>query len=102
MDVYTWIAYRTYGVYTSGGQPIKIPWESLQAQFASNFGGNLNSDLLTADEIIKKEMQALRDFRRKFLISLKKLTEYYPVLRDVVYSDNKFLTISGAKLIPHK
>lgn len=81
---------------------MKIPWKSLQAQFAANFGGNLDSDILTADEIIKKEMQAARDFRRKFLISLKKLANYYPVLNDVVHSDSEFLVISGTKLIPQK
>lgn len=102
MDVYTWIAYRTYLVYTSGGRPVKIPWESLQAQFAATYGQNADQSLLTVDEIIKKETQALIDFRRKFLLSLKKLATYYPVLNDVVDSDSQFLTISAAKLIPHK
>ncbi|NLB77136.1 MAG: protein kinase [Crenarchaeota archaeon] len=102
MDVYTWVAYRTYGVYTSGGRPIKIPWESLQAQFAANYGKGLDTNTLTADELIKKETQALIDFRRKFLISLKKLATYYPVLNDVIHSDSQFLTIGGAKLIPYK
>lgn len=102
MDVYTWIAYRTYGVYTSGGRPVKIPWESLQAQFAANYGQNLDQSLLTADDIVKKEAQALIDFRRKFLNSIKKLTTYYPVLNNVVDSDSQFLTVGGAKLIPYK
>ena len=102
MDVYTWIAYRTYGVYTSGGRPIKIPWESLQAQFAANYGKGLDTNTLTADELIKKETQALINFRSKFLISLKKLATYYPVLNDVIHSDSQFLTVSGAKLIPYK
>ncbi|CAM5186533.1 hypothetical protein OURE66S_01224 [Oligella ureolytica] len=102
MDVYTWVTYRTYLVYTSGGRPVKIPWKSLQAQFAANFGGNLDSDILTADEIIKKEMHALRNFRSRFLVSLKKLSHYYPVLNDIVHSDSEYLVISGAKLLPQK
>ena len=102
MDVYTWIAYRTFGIYTSGGRPVKIPWESLQAQFAANFGGNLNLDVLTADEIIKKEAQALIDFRRKFLLSLNKLSKFYPELNKTISSDSQFLTVGGAKLIPLK
>lgn len=102
MDVYTWIAYRTYGIYTSGGRPVKIPWESLQAQFAANFGGNLDKDILTADEIIKKEVQALRDFRKRFLFSLNKLAQFYPELNKTISADSQFLTVGGAKLIPYK
>lgn len=89
-------------VYTSGGRSVKIPWESLQAQFAANYGQNLDQSLLTADEIVKKEVQALINFRRKFLNSIKKLTTYYPVLNNVVHSDSQFLTVGGAKLIPYK
>lgn len=102
MDVYTWIAYRTYGIYTSGGRPVKIPWESLQAQFAANFGGNLDKDILTADEIIKKEVQALRDFRKRFLFSLNKLAQFCPELNKTISADSQFLTVGGAKLIPYK
>ena len=102
MDVYTWIAYRTYGIYTSGGRPVKIPWESLQAQFAANFGGNLDKDVLTADEIIRKEVQALNNFRKRFLLSLNKLAQFYPELNQAISADSQFLTIGGAKLIPHK
>ena len=102
MDVYTWIAYRTYGIYTSGGRPVKIPWESLQAQFAANFGGNLDKDILTADEIIKKEVQALRDFRKRFLFSLNKLAQFCPELNKTISVDSQFLTVGGAKLIPYK
>lgn len=102
MDVYTWIAYRTYGIYTSGGRPVKIPWESLQAQFAANFGGNLDKDVLTADEIIKKEVQALNNFRKRFLFSLNKLAQFYPELNQAISADSQFLTIGSAKLIPYK
>ena len=102
MDVYTWIAYRTYGIYTSGGRPVKIPWESLQAQFAANFGGNLDKDILTADEIIRKEAQAKYNFKSKFLGSLDNLAKFYPDLNQIISSDSQFLTIGGAKLIPNK
>ena len=102
MDVYTWIAYRTYGIYTSGGRPVKIPWESLQAQFAANFGGNLDKDILTADEIIRKEAQAKYNFKSKFLGSLDNLAKFYPDLNQIISSDSQFVTIGGAKLIPNK
>lgn len=102
MDVYTWIAYRTYGIYTSGGRPVKIPWESLQAQFAANFGGNLDKDVLTADEIIRKETQAKYNFKSKFLASLDNLAKFYPNLNQIISSDSQFLTVGGAKLIPYK
>lgn len=102
MDVYTWIAYRTYLVYTSGGRPAKIPWESLQAQFAANYGQNIDQSLLTVEEIINNEQRALRNFRGKFLMALKKLSDYYPELNQIVQSDSQFLTIGGAKLIPYK
>ncbi|SPY09118.1 replication protein RepA [Oligella urethralis] len=102
MDVYTWIAYRTYLVYTQGGRPVKISWEDLQAQFGSSFGHNIDSNLLTADEIIKKEMQSLRDFRRRFLLSLNNLSKFYPELNQVINADSQFLIVGGAKLILHK
>lgn len=102
MDVYTWVAYRTFGIYTSGGRAVKIPWESLQAQFAANFGGNLDKDILTADEIIRKEAQAKYNFKSKFLGSLDNLAKFYPDLNQIISSDSQFLTIGGAKLIPNK
>lgn len=101
MDVYTWITYRTYGVYTSGGRPVKISWEDLQAQFGANYGSS-KKELMTADEILKTEAQGLYDFKRKFLLSLKKLSGHYPVLENIISADNQFLSIGGTKLIPNK
>ncbi|MDO5668253.1 MAG: replication protein RepA [Alcaligenaceae bacterium] len=102
MDVYTWIAYRTYLVYTQGGHPVKIAWKDLQAQFGASFGQKIDNNLLTADEIIKKETQALRDFRRRFLHSLNNLSKFYPELNKTISSDSQFLTVGAAKLIPLK
>lgn len=102
MDVYTWIAYRTYLVYTQGGRPVKISWKDLLAQFGASFGQNLDNNLLTADEIIKKETQALNNFRKRFLLSLNNLSKYYPDLNKTISSDSQFLTVGGAKLISHK
>ena len=102
MDVYTWIAYRTYLVYTQGGHPVKIAWKDLQAQFGASFGQKIDNNLLTADEIIKKETQALRDFRRRFLHSLNNLSKFYPELNKTISADSQFLTVGGAKLIPYK
>lgn len=100
MDVYTWITYRAYLVHKHGGRPINITWEDLQAQFGANYGST--NETMTTDKIIKTEQQGLYDFRRKFLNSLNKLTKYYPELCQIISADNQFLTVGGAKLIPHK
>jgi len=54
MDVYTWLAYRTYLVYTHGSHPVNISWSDLQAQFGSNYGSDYLNIELPADVLIKK------------------------------------------------
>ncbi|WP_051532298.1 replication protein RepA [Brackiella oedipodis] len=83
MDAYTWIAYRTYLVYTSGGRPVKIRWEDLQTQFACGY-------------------EQKKHFKTKFLAALNRLSDYYPELTGAISSDTDFLTVGGVKLIPYK
>lgn len=98
MDVYMWLAYRSYSIYVTGNQPVKIPWESLQAQFGASYGQS-NNELLTADNIVQIEAQGLRDFKKRFLLSLKNLGVYYPEVNEIVDTDSQFLILKGAKLI---
>lgn len=102
MDVYTWVTYRTYLIYTHGGRAIHISWRDLQAQFGASFGQNLDESVLNPSEIIKKEAHALRNFRARFLTSLNSLARFYPELNQIIRSDSEFLSLRGAKLIPHK
>ncbi|SPY08418.1 replication protein RepA [Oligella urethralis] len=97
MDVYTWIAYRSYLVYKSGKRPVKIAWEDLRAQFGSNYG--FANDELDAEEILKLDQRGLYDFKRYFILSLKRLSEYYPELRSIVSAYPDHLVVGGAKLI---
>ena len=102
MDVYTWLAYRTFGIYVTGNQPVKIKWADLQAQFGSNYGSdylNIVNIELPADVLIKKQQQGLYDFRSSFLTQLQKLQAFYPELTQIITADSQFLTIGGAKLI---
>lgn len=98
MDVYTWLAYRSYSIYVTGNQPVKIPWISLQNQFGASYG-QPTTELLTADKIIQIEAQGVRDFKRKFLIALRNLSRYYPEIDKIIEEDSRFLTLKGAKLI---
>ena len=47
-------------------------------------------------------MQALNNFRKRFLFSLNKLAQFYPELNQAISADSQFLTIGSAKLIPYK
>jgi hypothetical protein len=58
MDLYTWLTYRMSYLK----KPTLIPWESLQAQFGSDYARP-------------------RDFRRKALIHLKDVLRVYPSAR---------------------
>lgn len=98
MDVYTWLVYRSFGIYVTGNQPVKISWSDLQKQFGSNYGVSI-TDALTSEEILKKENRALINFRSSFLEALKKLQTYHPDLNRIISTDSQFLTVGGAKLI---
>lgn len=99
IDVYTWLAYRTYLVHIQGGRPVKINWADLQAQFGSSYGESIKSKIISSADILKKEQQALIDFRASFLSALRKLETFYPELNQIIQSDSQFLTVGGAKLI---
>lgn len=102
MDVYTWLTYRSYSIYKKGGRPIKISWTDLQSQFGASFGQNIETEILTSDEILKKEAQALSNFRKRFLVSIQNLSLHYPDISKIINADSQFLTIGGAKLIPDR
>lgn len=55
LDIYTWLTYRFYNLK----KPIVIPWPALMVQFGSDYSDP-------------------RNFRRKFLMQLKKVKVVYP------------------------
>jgi hypothetical protein len=59
LDIYCWLTYRMSYLR----KPTNIPWEGLQAQFGSNY-----SD----------DPQGRRNFKKKFLLQLKKVLVVYP------------------------
>lgn len=99
MDVYTWLAYRSYSIYISGNRPVKISWADLKAQFGSNYGSQLELFDMDSDLRMKKEQQGLLDFKKRFIASLQKIQQYYPDLEQLINTDSQFLTLGGAKLI---
>lgn len=62
LDLYAWATYRMSYL----GQRTEIPWESLQMQFGAEYAGN---------------PQGRRDFKRKLIDALRKVSTVYPELR---------------------
>jgi hypothetical protein len=62
LDLYAWATYRMSYL----GQRMEIPWESLQAQFGAEYAGTA---------------QGRRDFKRKLVLALRKVSTVYPDLR---------------------
>lgn len=62
LDLYTWATYRMSYL----GQRTEIPWESLQMQFGAEYAGNA---------------QGRRDFKRKLICALRKVSTVYPDMR---------------------
>lgn len=104
MDVYTWLVYRAYSIYVTGNRKVKIKWRDLQLQFGANYGVNT---LSTINNQIKSDVsahsegdqQGLRDFKKSFIYSLRKISHYHPELADLLSTDSQFLTVGGAKLV---
>lgn len=59
LDIYCWLTYRMSYLK----KPTNIPWAGLQAQFGSNY---------------PDDPQGLRNFKKKFLLHLKKVLVVYP------------------------
>ena len=71
LDVYTWLAQRLHRVPLS--QPQFIPWTGVYEQFGQGYG-------------------RLRDFRRRFLATLRQVQAVYPQAR--LAADGRGLTLS--------
>ncbi len=67
MDIYTWLTYRmSYTEHRS--RPIR--WEPLAMQFGSGYGAKADS--------VQSQRQAIHDFKKNFLIALKRVLVVYP------------------------
>jgi hypothetical protein len=62
LDIYCWLTYRMSYLK----KPTNIPWEGLQAQFGSGY---------------PNDSQGTRNFKKKFLLQLKKVLVVYPEAR---------------------
>ncbi len=97
MDIYAWLSYRLFTLKAQGVFNVKISWESLQAQFGSNYGAHLELFELDSDKQIKAEAQARYDFKRKFIYQLKNILLYYPEPEEHLKIDSNFFTLSNKK-----
>jgi hypothetical protein len=63
MDIYTWLTYRMFVLRVSGRSEALIPWLGLKAQFGAGYA---------------HDTQGLRDFKKNFLMQLRKVLLFYP------------------------
>jgi hypothetical protein len=76
LDIYCWLTYRNF--YAK--HPSRIPWEALQAQFGAGY---------------PETAQGKRDFKKKFLLSLKKVSVAYPEAQKLRVETDYLLYIPG-------
>jgi len=67
LDLYMWISYKTFTLYSQGKKPERLTWERMYAQFGS-------SPEKAGDKF------TVRDFRKDVLRELKKLKLAWPAL----------------------
>ena len=67
LDLYMWLSYKTFSMYTKGKKPERLSWERLYTQFGS--------DPARADD-----KYVIRDFRKDVLRELSKLKLCWPAL----------------------
>ena len=67
LDIYTWLSYKTFSLYSQGKQPERLSWSRLYAQFG-------------CDASKANDKFVVRDFRRDFLRELRKLKLCWPSL----------------------
>lgn len=96
MDIYAWITYRIFLLRMKKRSFVKIPWEALFAQFGSNYGSN--SKKLTAENKKEIAQEALRNFKKNFLIQLSKVIIFYPELTNNIETNSYFLILKPTKL----
>ncbi len=71
MDIYMWATYKN-ALYNGNGSKIKIPIDSLQNQFGTSY---------------QNTPQGKRDFKKKFIVSLKKVNIIYEDLNAEIEKD---------------
>lgn len=62
LDVYAWLAQRLHRI---DGRPLMVSWQALREQFGQEYDGK----------------DALRDFKKEFLVALRKVLAVYPQAR---------------------
>jgi hypothetical protein len=67
LDIYMWLSYKTFSLYSQEKQPERLSWERLYAQFGS-------------DPEKANDKFVVRDFRKDFLRETKKLKLCWPTL----------------------
>jgi hypothetical protein len=67
LDLYMWLSYKTFTLYTRTKKPERLPWERLYIQFG-------------ADPENAKDKYVIRDFRKDVLRELRKLKLCWPAL----------------------
>jgi hypothetical protein len=76
LDIYCWLTYRNF--YAQ--RPIRILWETLQAQFGSGY---------------PETAQGKRDFKKKFLLALKKVGIAYPEAQKLRAETDALIYVPG-------
>lgn len=95
MDIYAWLSYRLFTLKSKGHFEVKIPWESLQSQFGSNYGQAIEHKLLTTEQIIKAEAQARYNFKLKFIHQMKNVLLYYPEPSKYINIETDFFVLKN-------
>ena len=67
LDLYMWLSYKTFTLYSQGKKPERLSWERLYMQFG-------------ADPARANDKYVIRDFRKDVLRELKKLKLCWPAL----------------------
>jgi hypothetical protein len=86
MDIYTWLTYR-FSYIQKRGKP--IPWHLLMMQFGSGFN-------------ISDMDQAVRNFKKQFLLALKLVETVYPGAKVAVTDDGLVLYPSAPHILPNE
>jgi hypothetical protein len=82
IDVYLWTSYRNSYIK----QPSHIPWEALQMQFGAGYPFT---------------PQGLRDFKKQFLVALRKVGVVYPEAKKLRPTESHLLFVPGQPHIPN-
>lgn len=98
MDIYTWLTYRMFMLKVRGRPEVKIPWVLLQAQFGAGFGRSIEHGDISEIELKKKNEQATRNFKTRFMTRLKEVLLFYPEARHFVSEDPSGLILRQTTL----